>query len=829
LVPISAIRWNGHSARDIHVLRGQSTRDLTLADLVFDEPGPPPGSNFAAVYLNTHTDVSLIFMPLFSGALAAPAFVGAGNGLSVNTRTGSVMVAAGTLARRKNNFIIEVEARNTGNPTPMTDVIRVQVHTTVTNVWLTPDHLTVRPTNAPRPEVTGYRFSVRAQFDDGVIGDLTDNHGVTWEAHVGKTPHFIEPNGKLTVTATDAPGVNIVVKATLPPALGGGFAEAQVLIAQPWASDPSLPRVGVVVGGGWPGTIGPERVPNVLLIGDGFTNGDRAAFDRIANTFVHRLKNDHFIRPWDVLTTSINFWKTFAPALDRGISVRSEVYTFTSGGRKVARALPLAKKPPVTGQWKIEHLLYAVGLPIAVDKPRSASSLRSEWAQLVTPDPSPSVADDVIEQWTACADRAFLEERDGFPALSYGALPAANETENVSLTLHDERAGDPGLRALVGVLASDSGFTLTGGGAVGQVWARRDPAFDFDNTGLILIISSFPGGRASNARGRHIHLSAEGGDVEIPVKAVPGLNALLLDTTTVPTNVSSDRCRTVAHELGHSFGLGDEYVDFDRPFPRDEASLAPFANLQTEGDVRVGPALNAAQIKWNWQRIRKAVVVGGPITQSGATFLIPVRMGGLQFKPTDTLLLRLRQPGTPLRRASLVLADTLPAEQELKLAGAPSSNVVTVAPVAGSVTLADLARFVPGSILFAPTPAPAAAGVKYATMVARNIENFINTTNRPLTVVPCVYDKENPQKPIIPGVSLPGLCFKHKPKIVGLYWGGDRFACGIFHPTGTCMMRSHDDDESEFCAVCRYIVVDTIDPYHHEEIDRDYDDIYPLR
>src|SRR5439155_7588147 len=35
LVPISRVFWSANSARDIHVLRGQSTRDLTIGDLVF--------------------------------------------------------------------------------------------------------------------------------------------------------------------------------------------------------------------------------------------------------------------------------------------------------------------------------------------------------------------------------------------------------------------------------------------------------------------------------------------------------------------------------------------------------------------------------------------------------------------------------------------------------------------------------------------------------------------------------------------------------------------------------------------------------------------------
>jgi hypothetical protein len=826
-VPITSVFWARGSERDIHVLRGQSTRDLRVADLAFGIPGAP-GTQFAAPYLAANTDVSLVFMPLFKGTLVAPSFNGDGNGISVDTRSGTVTVTAGPPARRKNNFILEVEARNAGNSTPLTEVIRVQIHTAVNRVWLTPDRLTVRPIG-PLPETSAYRFSVRAQFDDGVVGDLTDGHGVVWSATKGGVAHPIDATGRLILAPGDNAGHTIEVTATLPATLGGGTAQAQLRVGTPWSAEPSPPRVAVVPGGGWPGTLNPAEVANVLILPDAFMSSDQAAFDRIVNTFVHHLKNTRFVRPFDVLATSINFWKAFVPAADHAISVRSEVFTFSRDGKQVARPLPPAEKPPATGAWSLGNLIYAVGLPVPGEESRSTASLKSEWAQLVSPDPGPRVADSVVDEWRFRARRTFIEERDASPAVAYGRLPAANATGYHSLSPHEERGGDHGLRSLTAVLQPDPTVTLPAGMTIGQIWTAANPAFRFDNTGLVVILSSFPGGRATNSR-TQISLTTENGDVDIPIKpAAPGVNAFFVDLPTVPNTVSKDRCRTFAHELGHSFGLGDEYVDFDRPFPRTEADLTTFGNLQTDGDARVGGVLNSAEIKWNWQRIRKAAVVTGAITQAGGMFLVPLQRGGLQFTMQDRLLLRLRPPGA-LRKASLVLPDTLAATQELQLAAPPGSNVVSLKPAPGStVTMADVTRFGAGSILFAPTLAPASAGVRYAPMIARNIADFINATNRPLTVWPCVKDTTDVVTPIIPGVSLPGLCFKHKPKIVGLYSGGDAFACGIFHPTGTCMMRTHDEDDSEFCAVCRYIAVDMIDPYHHEEIDRDYDDIYPLR
>jgi hypothetical protein len=65
------------------------------------------------------------------------------------------------------------------------------------------------------------------------------------------------------------------------------------------------------------------------------------------------------------------------------------------------------------------------------------------------------------------------------------------------------------------------------------------------------------------------------------------------------------------------------------------------------------------------------------------------------------------------------------------------------------------------------------------------------------------------------------------PTIVGLYEGGDQSTCGIFHPTGTCMMRRTHSDTAWFCAVCRYVMVDMIDPFYHYRIDQGYTLFYP--
>jgi hypothetical protein len=41
------------------------------------------------------------------------------------------------------------------------------------------------------------------------------------------------------------------------------------------------------------------------------------------------------------------------------------------------------------------------------------------------------------------------------------------------------------------------------------------------------------------------------------------------------------------------------------------------------------------------------------------------------------------------------------------------------------------------------------------------------------------------------------------------------------------MMNNNHDDTAWFCAICRYAMVDFVNPYLHWQIDRDYTFYYP--
>src|SRR5262249_12732482 len=118
----------------------------------------------------------------------------------------------------------------------------------------------------------------------------------------------------------------------------------------------------------------------------------------------------------------------------------------------------------------------------------------------------------------------------------------------------------------------------------------------------------------------------------------------------------------------------------------------------------------------------------------------------------------------------------------------------------------------------------------------------LSATALPLDLAPgatpptaCAIDERDVQRP----ANLPAGLPLHKPmfkaQIVGLYDGGHRDFCGVSPPRGACVMRSHDlipmprgrENTLMFCPVCRYVLVDELDPTKHRDIENDYAARYP--
>ena len=843
-MPIKTMFWSfPYTNDDLHIFRGANSPRLDERLVVFSPPVPPATDDVMkslAQYVADGTaagdlDVTVKFTPRYNGTDDGHTTDADFLGLRVEDDTGVVRVTSALPATRKNNFILECTVTNQDGTT-VTETIRVHVHVKVVNLWLTPNPMTVRRGATPDQDPI-YRFRVRAEFDDGVLngvenhtcGDVTRNHEVTW------TPSSQFTNsGFFTLKDANHPGDVVHVTATLPTPGGPKTAKADIVIAPRWADDPNVPKAEIVPGAGHPGVLRAEDVPNFLFLGCGFP--DRGDFESMTNAFVQSLRTNRLVRPFDILTTSMNIWRVYTPT-PYGISVLSEMFVTTnSDGQLVARSVPPARKPPDNAQsLEIEELLYLVGLPSPPHVTMANDDIRNEWRTANFPDPTgflPHGDDSLIEQWKVMGNRAFIDEIDAFPSMSYGRPPNTDPGTTWNLGLHTDRGSDTALGALYPALAADDGTVLDTGARVGMLWAGADARFHFDNTEFVVLVSPLQGGRAE--AGDIIRISAATRDMDFPVTPIAGRKAFALDPQPIDGTVTEDATRTLAHEMGHKFGLGDEYAEFKTRFEAQDADLADDANLQTEAQTfndQVQKQIVAEEIKWNWHRIAKAAVIQGPVTPAGDGFRIPVRPGeGFQFNDGDALLLRLRKWGQPLQKKPTVLAEA----KALKVQGKGASDFVNaVAATPGSVAINDLTGFVAGSIVYMPTPAHASrfTNSPFAGLMIPAIMHAITEKHRPMTDTPCdPFAVQIPLPELAQGgleVDMHDYPFILYPHVAGLYEGGLGVTCGVFHPTGMCMMNNNHDETGWFCAICRYVMVDLVNPYLHWQIDRDYTFYYP--
>lgn len=72
--------------------------------------------------------------------------------------------------------------------------------------------------------------------------------------------------------------------------------------------------------------------------------------------------------------------------------------------------------------------------------------------------------------------------------------------------------------------------------------------------------------------------------------------------------------------------------------------------------------------------------------------------------------------------------------------------------------------------------------------------------------------------------SLVPCCTSNKNQIIGLYAGGAQYHSKVYHPSNQCLMNHSIQDGKyvELCAVCRYTLINYINPFAFKEFDDDY-------
>jgi hypothetical protein len=858
-MPITAINWDGDAQYDIHMLRGTG-RSALLDSLTFTRSDGVVED--APTYLAANADVTLDFQPSFKNLLdvSVDPPICTGFGITINNETGEIQVDEPPIPGPViHNFSIHATAQDSSDGKEYRTSVRVHLHNRVTAAWLTPPILTLRPESGALPQTTRVRFSVRAAFDDGTVGDLTHHPDIDWRPRANVTD-----TGRLIIAAGNAPGDPIVkIEAVLPPDLEDPslpsppeiVAAGHIRFARDWASDSTIRAETVQIQNTWPGTINPEVVPNFLFLSDGYKSEDKPKFEAQVRSLLGLMKRSRLTRPFDLLATSMNYYQAFFPSNHQGIAVLCEVYPAQksdgelktdSNGVVDLFCVPDAKDPSAGDRWGLSNVLFRLGLPVpSQGLKRTVREIRDYWDSIVDDIPHNRISDKTVRKWQNLALRSFLEETDSIFGLAYGEYPAVSrESNDRMIGFHSRRMSRARLDPIL------SRLTDAKGNSMGSIWMERADGTRPNSYPLIFIMTSLKWDRGVNYGRGYIAMNVEDRD-GIPARRVTGKPTYEIDLTgKISNSISHTRLVRGCHEVGHSFGLGDEYNE-KGTMPQSIDVDSGDGNLQKHSDIEdpVFHDIDGDNIKWRWHRIRKAAVVAGTIAEGQpGKFRIPVILGQAnQFDIGNKVLLRVRQFPNPLPRNPTVsnllevvgVADpggvedlSRPAGPDNPLVGA----IIVTASDGGTFNLADAARFTAGCVVYLPVPASESArddDYPFAEMIAKNIKDHITDRGCALNQDPesediCVPDKNDIQKPVKLDVDLP-ICFSHKNRIVGLFTGGKTYDCGVYHPTGTCIMRNSNSNGKEFCAVCRYLLVDIIDPSKHFSLDLDYEDYYPQK
>ena len=522
----------------------------------------------------------------------------------------------------------------------------------------------------------------------------------------------------------------------------------------------------------------------------------------------------------------------------------------------------------------LSNLVRVVGLPVPAERltqrstPTQLQAKVTEWTTLygavrITP---LNVNHAIFDAWARLLpDHRLADEKDTALGIANEDRPRAIARANpTTLTWHPLRTLRTELDLFLATLEFDSTI-------IGQTWTipQGGPAGK-DRALVFVLVRGVHNAGSNTARPQPIVTMTLVDQPRVRVQFGAGRSMqivshdLLRDRGSFPA-LTNFVLATIAHEAAHSFGIADEYggaatmpnagIDVERTF--DNGNVTPGS------EVQAGAPLTGDRLRWRWPRIlRAAVLAAPPDPEPGApnVFTIKLRPGhpsnaGFNlFQINDVVHLRQR----PLVRPSTATPPTL----TFALESPPLTVISPTRPLAtdelqvrlqtGTLNRADFsATGIHAPILFTPRPASAAAaaaGDRYAELMSQFIRAHITATARPLNASPTAATHTCTPPPglgfkaaqaasNLPAVgSFPRGRFPAIPsRIVGAYEGGATFSCNVFHPAGMCIMREPLADRAEqqithflegdihiFCPVCRYIIVDNIDPRLHGNIDSVY-------
>ncbi len=828
-MPAPPLKWKENEGVDIHLLRN----------------GPPSKPLIDALDIDPGQRPSVVFIP----RLAAGSDL---HGVEVVSTTGvvSAITPPDSTFPKVRNFILTAIFTEAPGVNFETE-IRIHIHDSVKDIWLTPPSLTIHK------DADECRFTVLARFNDDCVGDITDWPNFTFQT-ANPSVATAASTGVLKAEATSGNSpitVNLKI-----PALGiDKTSPAAKVIARPsWEQVARDAKVDFVAGKRRPNKSNPlgpepdsvksvvEDAVNVLFIAEGFRQDQRFDFRNIVNLITTVMRGEEAatapcFQPFGILKNSINYWVVFVPSEQDGITVLGRhLFTVLDGKQIGVLHLPSPRANPAADKWNVLELRYEVGLALASDATRTLPDLVNDWQKIFGPQVTLArTTETVTINWKHEPFHSLLNERDSAFGLAAGVRQRVdwNTTEIVELKLSNRRTG------LANVQKFIENLTF-GSFPIGNRWKPGGPDFGLvcftclsDKTGGIEISreGTFAASTGSNVMRVNLKKASDSG----------------LEVITGPV-ISTYRhvmASLFAHELGHALGdLGDEYGDGGGASLLNPSSTnPPEANLQAKSEIAAAPvggapaAFDPRKIRWTWPRITRAGVLPRPMEAGDVTaagIRVPLRRRhGRNFAVGD--IVRFKKFPVIIDASfdqfvgNFFKVKTVEDDAVVMVS-------VTTTPGTNDVTEVAMSAFDPSLFLipftgvtdekFSLIKPLRRAGVEI-TLVPELILKHIEDSDGPLNAAPgaataaCVaaVNKGSVMTPR----NIPALPRSPRTKadIIGIYEGGSYNDCGVFRPAGRCKMRDDDIVTIPFCFVCRYIIVDTVDPTKHRELDLLYPEV----
>lgn len=737
-----------------------------------------------------------------------------------------------------------------------TMVARLQVHHEIHAWWFGTRSITTAVDTVAHAQP-----SIYAEFgDDGpdirsdLVGDIT-GHGYVTLSSADPAHITVNPDGRLRGLAETAGPVVIT---------GDFLGSTQTLTAT--AVNFGQVRDGLQTVRA--ADLTDPTMVNMLFLSEGFqdTADDRSLFDEIVTKAVDKLFHDSRHEPYGMLVDSFNVFKHFVPSNDSGTTLSYRLTETATDKIPRGRPIPSDAAPGGSDHYTVDQLIARVGPPRR-DETTPYDELTTAWEHqnLTGYDPT-GVNEDLVDAWRLQYQHGILSTADTIFGLNHGirwgdrtsdTLPAAPAhhddgsdrfrrflakvyqfwptEQRAALELDPRRhppervdpfrasPGNAVMRYVAGLRTADTHQPL------GDVWLP-DPTQFRPSRGLlgIIIKDSLFGGESIQNRTMLAltvnHLEAVRSQYTDPA-ARRELTRILDDKTKVDYGELID---TVAHEFGHSFNLGDEYefMPGDSPDARLTGDMVS-DNLTRLGHLRPPNAppgdrhIDPSRIKWLSlpRMIRSSRLVRASV-ESSAGLVVALE----QHQMSDW-----RRAKKWDKRASILAFDVTPAGRRLPLGTEPEDTLTDLSIV--DVDTAQSTVTLGGTNLPArPLPVYPTGSVVYlandgdnVTVVKPQVLAVLLHNSLPLNVDPNhggVNDAKLDSPVLIPALRMP--C--HPLEIVGLFEGGQTSVRGIYRPTGECKMRSHagEKDEGEFCFVCKWLIVNRVDPGLHAYLDRLY-------